>query len=105
MFEIRIICDPADSDRVNAVLSEAFATGPVRQHPARDGQRTRLYITADHRPEPEPCPCTGRGVRARPQHHQRDRMDRPDGGRQAVLRRDRAGSSGSVRPRFWTASH
>jgi hypothetical protein len=56
MFEIRIICDPADSDRVNAALSGAFATGPVRQHPARDGQRTRLYVTADHRPAPEPCP-------------------------------------------------
>ncbi|MGW3147264.1 hypothetical protein ACWDG1_21795 [Streptomyces sp. NPDC001177] len=56
MFEIRIICDPGDSDRVSAALSTAFTTGSVRQHPARDGQRTRLYITADHRPEPEPGP-------------------------------------------------
>ncbi|MGW2853411.1 hypothetical protein ACWDAZ_15690 [Streptomyces sp. NPDC001215] len=53
MFEIRIICDPADTDRVKAALSAAFTTGRVRRHPARDGQRTRLYITADHRPEPE----------------------------------------------------
>ncbi|WP_329337205.1 hypothetical protein OG252_17915 [Streptomyces sp. NBC_01352] len=54
MFEIRIICDPADSDRVSQALSETFTTGPVRQRPTRDGQRTRLYVTADHRPEPEP---------------------------------------------------
>ncbi|MFE2532607.1 hypothetical protein [Streptomyces sp. NPDC059371] len=56
MFEIRIICDPADSDRVTAALAAAFATGPVRQHPARDSQRTRLYLTADHRAVPEPWP-------------------------------------------------
>ncbi|MGI5136949.1 MULTISPECIES: hypothetical protein [unclassified Streptomyces] len=56
MFEIRIICDPADTDRVSAALSAAFTTGPVRQHPARDVQRTRLYITADHRPEPGAWP-------------------------------------------------
>ncbi|MGI5139951.1 hypothetical protein [Streptomyces sp. CA-106110] len=56
MFEIRVICDLTDADRVSAALSEAFTTGTARQHPARDGQRTRLYITADHRPEPESCP-------------------------------------------------
>ncbi|MFF3514796.1 hypothetical protein [Streptomyces sp. NPDC002573] len=56
MFEIRIICDPADTDRVNAALAAAFTTGPTRQQATRDGQRTRLYITADHRPEPEPWP-------------------------------------------------
>lgn len=56
MFEIRVICDLADSDRVSAALSAAFTTGPVRRHHARDGQRTRLYVMADHRPEPEPCP-------------------------------------------------
>ncbi|NGO09293.1 hypothetical protein G5C60_17220 [Streptomyces sp. HC44] len=58
MFEIRIICDPAESDRVNQALSQAFTVGPVRQHPTRDGKRQRLYVTADHRPElkswPEP---------------------------------------------------
>ncbi|MFF9812580.1 hypothetical protein [Streptomyces sp. NPDC014006] len=49
MFEIRAICDPADADRVTAALSTAFTTGSVRRHPTRDGQRVRLYITADHR--------------------------------------------------------
>ncbi|MFJ8993867.1 hypothetical protein ACIRQH_26175 [Streptomyces sp. NPDC102279] len=57
MFEIRIICDPDDSDRVNAALSAAFTTGPVRQHPARDSNRTHLYLTADHRPEPQLWPA------------------------------------------------
>lgn len=56
MFEIRVICHPAETDRVSAALSAAFKAGPVRQHLARDGQRTRLYITADHQPEPEPLP-------------------------------------------------
>ncbi|RST19127.1 hypothetical protein E2C00_20875 [Streptomyces sp. WAC05374] len=56
MFEIRVICDPTDSDRVSAALSAAFTTGSVRQRPTHDGQRTRLYITADHRPEPEQRP-------------------------------------------------
>ncbi|MFE7209305.1 hypothetical protein ACFU93_04690 [Streptomyces sp. NPDC057611] len=56
MFEIRIICNPADTDRVTAALSSAFATGAVRQYATRDGERTRLYVTADHRPEPEQWP-------------------------------------------------
>ncbi|MFF9407074.1 hypothetical protein ACF1B0_16335 [Streptomyces anandii] len=56
MFEIRVICDPADTDRVTAALSDAFAAGAVRTYPTRDGERTRLYVTADHRPEPEPWP-------------------------------------------------
>jgi len=56
MFEIRIICAPADTDRVTATLRDAFATGAVRTYPTRDGERTRLYATADHRPEPEPWP-------------------------------------------------
>lgn len=50
MFEIRVICDPADTDTITQALTAAFTTGPVRQHPTRDGSRTRLYITADHRP-------------------------------------------------------
>ncbi|MFE4961664.1 hypothetical protein [Streptomyces sp. NPDC056660] len=54
MFEIRVICDPADKDRVSTALAAAFTTGPARQHPTRDGHRTRLYLTANHRPEPEP---------------------------------------------------
>ncbi|MFI1465629.1 hypothetical protein [Streptomyces wuyuanensis] len=56
MFEIRIICDPDDRDRVSKTLADVFTTGPVREHPTRDGSRTRLYLTADHRPEPEPWP-------------------------------------------------
>ncbi|MEU9185928.1 hypothetical protein AB0D14_15515 [Streptomyces sp. NPDC048484] len=56
VFEIRIICDPADSDRVSQALSEAFTTGPVRQHPTRDDKRTRLYVTADHRTNTGPWP-------------------------------------------------
>ncbi|MEU3105286.1 hypothetical protein [Streptomyces griseoflavus] len=56
MFEIRVITDPADVDRVTAALSAAFDTGSARQYPTRDGKRTRLYVTADHRPEPGPWP-------------------------------------------------
>ncbi|MEV5642260.1 hypothetical protein AB0L67_19125 [Streptomyces flaveolus] len=56
MFEIRVITDPADTDRVTTALSAAFTTGPARQYPTRDGQRTRLYVTADHRSEPEQWP-------------------------------------------------
>ncbi|WP_052411324.1 hypothetical protein [Streptomyces sp. NRRL S-118] len=50
MFEIRVICNPADTDRVTRQLVATFTTGAVRQHPTRDGERTRLYVTADHKP-------------------------------------------------------
>ncbi|WSB86669.1 hypothetical protein OHA60_24370 [Streptomyces cellulosae] len=56
MFEIRIICDPADTDRVTAALSGAFTAGAIRTYPTRDGARIRLYVTADHRPAPGPWP-------------------------------------------------
>ncbi|MFF9427237.1 hypothetical protein [Streptomyces sp. NPDC014746] len=56
MFEIRVICDPADADRVTAALTTTFATGDVRRYPTRDGKRTRLYLTADHRPNPADWP-------------------------------------------------
>jgi hypothetical protein len=56
MFEIRIICEPRDSERVSQTLSEAFTVGPVRQHPARDGKQVRLYLTADHRSNTGPWP-------------------------------------------------
>ncbi|MXM64804.1 hypothetical protein GR925_15465 [Streptomyces sp. HUCO-GS316] len=56
MFEIRIICDPTDTDHITTTLSDLFATSAVRTYPTRDGKRTRLYITADHRPEPGPWP-------------------------------------------------
>ncbi|MEU0118197.1 hypothetical protein ABZ137_32025 [Streptomyces bobili] len=56
MFEIRIICDPADTDRVTTALASTFTTGSVRRHPTRDGDRTRLYLTADHHPAPANWP-------------------------------------------------
>ncbi|MFF8944295.1 hypothetical protein ACF1A5_18890 [Streptomyces sp. NPDC014864] len=51
MFEIRVICEPDDTDRITAALSGVFTAGAVRQYATRDGGRTRLYVTADHRPE------------------------------------------------------
>ncbi|MEV5475043.1 hypothetical protein AB0L66_22175 [Streptomyces sp. NPDC052207] len=56
MFEIRVICDPADTERVSHALAAAFDTGTARQYPTRDGKRRRLYVTGDHRPEPEAWP-------------------------------------------------
>ncbi|ADI09750.1 hypothetical protein SBI_06630 [Streptomyces bingchenggensis BCW-1] len=56
MFEIRVICDPTDTDRVVAALDSTFTTGTVGVYPTRDGKRNRLYATADHRPEPGPWP-------------------------------------------------
>ncbi|MFF5980358.1 hypothetical protein ACFY78_16095 [Streptomyces olindensis] len=50
MFEIRVICDPDETDRVSQALATTFDTGSARQYPTRDGKRTRLYVTADHRP-------------------------------------------------------
>ncbi|MFJ3210191.1 hypothetical protein [Streptomyces flaveolus] len=47
MFEIRIICDPDDTVDVVAALRSAFTTGVVRQYPARDGNKVRLYVTAE----------------------------------------------------------
>ncbi|MEU8028022.1 hypothetical protein AB0C13_05215 [Streptomyces sp. NPDC049099] len=58
MFEIRVICDPADTDRVSRALAAAFDTNPARKYPTRDGKRARLYVTADHRPEPGPWPTS-----------------------------------------------
>ncbi|MGW8378573.1 hypothetical protein [Streptomyces sp. ODS28] len=52
-FEIRVICDQADTDRVREALADAFTTGPARQMPTRDGMRVRLYLTADHRTDPD----------------------------------------------------
>ncbi|KIF69274.1 hypothetical protein HY68_12820 [Streptomyces sp. AcH 505] len=51
-FEIRIICDRSEADRINAAMAAAFLTGPARQYPTRDGMRVRLYFTADHHPDP-----------------------------------------------------
>ncbi|MER6911132.1 hypothetical protein ABT354_05590 [Streptomyces sp. NPDC000594] len=51
-FDIRIICDHHDTERVTAALADAFTTGTPRTYPTRDGMRTRLYLTADHKPTP-----------------------------------------------------
>ncbi|WKK21677.1 hypothetical protein QZH56_22840 [Streptomyces olivoreticuli] len=56
MFEIRIICDPADTERITTALNATFSTGAVRRLPSRHSDRARLYITADHRPEQAPWP-------------------------------------------------
>jgi hypothetical protein len=49
VFEIRVICTQDDAERVSTALAAAFDTGPARQYSTRDGKRTRLYFTADHR--------------------------------------------------------
>ncbi|WP_432058820.1 hypothetical protein [Streptomyces sp. bgisy022] len=51
MFEIRVICDPADTDRITTALNDTFTTGAVRTYPTRDGKHLRLYVTADHHPD------------------------------------------------------
>ncbi|MET9654614.1 hypothetical protein ABZZ44_30690 [Streptomyces sp. NPDC006460] len=56
MLEIRVICDPDDTERVTAVLGGAFITGAVRQYATRDSKRERLYLTADLRAERWPTP-------------------------------------------------
>ncbi|MEU2873506.1 hypothetical protein ABZ769_30615 [Streptomyces olivoreticuli] len=51
MFEIRIICDPADTERITTALNATFSTGAVRCLSSRYADMERLYITADHRSE------------------------------------------------------
>ncbi|MFF4845973.1 hypothetical protein ACFY2G_39110 [Streptomyces collinus] len=48
-FEIRVICQPHNFDRIRQVLATAFETGAARRYPTRDGKRLRLYVTADYR--------------------------------------------------------
>ncbi|WP_418959135.1 hypothetical protein [Streptomyces tritici] len=55
-FEIRVDCDPGDVDRLTTALGNAFTTGAIRMYRTRDGLRTRLYVTADHRPGPQQWP-------------------------------------------------
>ena len=66
MFEIRAICQPGDADRVTEALSTAFTTGPARRFPTRDGDRVRLYITADHRLGPQSWPTPEQAYAAAP---------------------------------------
>ncbi|WP_246144819.1 hypothetical protein [Actinacidiphila oryziradicis] len=47
MFEVRVICDPVDTDRITAALATVFTTGTHRRYPSRSGSRTRLYVTAE----------------------------------------------------------
>lgn len=57
MFEIRVICDDADTDRIHHTLTTAFkATEPGCRTRTRDGQKVRLYFDADHLPSPWPNP-------------------------------------------------
>ncbi|MET9598116.1 hypothetical protein [Streptomyces sp. NPDC006459] len=58
MFEIRIICTPPEAPEITKALSETFTTGQVRQHPTRDGERVRLYVTAEQQPGHWPTPET-----------------------------------------------
>ncbi|MEU8688507.1 hypothetical protein [Streptomyces sp. NPDC048665] len=48
-FEIRVICQPDDVDRIRHALAAAFETGAACRYTTRDGKRLRLYVTADHR--------------------------------------------------------
>ncbi|NUK71103.1 hypothetical protein HRW23_20245 [Streptomyces lunaelactis] len=49
MFEIRVICNPGDTDRITAALADTFTTGTVRCLPSRHDDRARLYVAADHK--------------------------------------------------------
>ncbi|MFJ9129573.1 hypothetical protein ACIRJS_36310 [Streptomyces sp. NPDC102340] len=57
MFEIRVICDDTDADRVRRALNTAFQTyGRVNKVRTHDGKRVRLYVDADHLPTAWPTP-------------------------------------------------
>ncbi|MFB7438608.1 hypothetical protein ACFC01_09770 [Streptomyces mirabilis] len=56
MFDIRIICDPADTDRIVAALDKTFTAGTVTVCPTRDSKQHRLYVRADHRADPGAWP-------------------------------------------------
>ncbi|MEV6729062.1 hypothetical protein [Streptomyces sp. NPDC051364] len=56
MFEIRVICAPTEAPEITKALSETFATSAVRQRPTRDGDRVRLYVTAEQQPSHWPAP-------------------------------------------------
>ncbi|MGW6688387.1 hypothetical protein [Streptomyces sp. NPDC054961] len=58
MFEIRVICSPTEAPEITKALAETFTTGPVRRHPTRDGDRVRLYVTAEQQPSHWPAPET-----------------------------------------------
>ncbi|MCF3102964.1 hypothetical protein IPZ58_15390 [Streptomyces roseoverticillatus] len=50
MFQIRVICDARDIDEITKRLSGVFDISDMsRRYPTRDGDRVRVYLTADHR--------------------------------------------------------
>ncbi|MER5924207.1 hypothetical protein [Streptomyces mirabilis] len=51
MFDIRIICDPADEPDITRALAAAFDCDPIQRRPAHNGHRVRLYTKAFH-PDP-----------------------------------------------------
>ncbi|RSS79498.1 hypothetical protein [Streptomyces sp. WAC06614] len=51
MFEIRIICDPTDANRITTDRGRTFATSPARRLASRTPGKERLYFTAEHRPD------------------------------------------------------
>ncbi|MGW2518707.1 hypothetical protein ACWC09_17165 [Streptomyces sp. NPDC001617] len=56
MFEIRVICDPTETEPIVAALDRTFTVGTVTVYPTRDRKRNRLYARADHQPAtPEPA--------------------------------------------------
>lgn len=50
MFDIRVICNPADAPRVTEALNALFLLSDLDKAPTRDGERLRLYATAAHAP-------------------------------------------------------
>ncbi|SES44338.1 hypothetical protein SAMN04487983_105527 [Streptomyces sp. yr375] len=83
MFEIRIICDYADVDRLTNTLSGTFITGRAVVRPARDGKRARVYLDAEQReiwPDPEQAYTGAPNVRSEltwlseREPHERDRV-------------------------------
>ena len=53
MFEIRVICDASDTDRIVTALDSTFTAGTVSVYPNNDGKRNRLYVTAEHSDDAE----------------------------------------------------
>ncbi|WP_406394663.1 hypothetical protein OG806_32335 [Streptomyces sp. NBC_00882] len=50
MFEIRVICDPAETEPIVAALDRTFTVGTVSVYPTRDRKRNRLYARAESKP-------------------------------------------------------
>ena len=59
MFEIRVICDAADTEPIVAALDRTFTTGTVSVYPTRDRKRNRLYVRAEHAPADTEAAASG----------------------------------------------